>query len=139
MNTQLNISHPLLLLKSLHQKGRISSASQVDVRLKAACPALARCFGARFDQGWVSFQAQATNHFLAAPTIFFPFNSPLSRNQQLHTTMASALRLSTSALRSSLTAPAFNSRIAAFNGLRCYSSKTQVNKFYCLTCSQTPS
>jgi citrate synthase len=42
--------------------------------------------------------------------------------------MASALRLSTSALRSSLTAPAFNSRIAAFNGLRCYSSKTQTLK-----------
>jgi hypothetical protein len=41
-------------------------------------------------------------------------------------TMASALRLGSSALRSSLTAPAFNARTAAFNGLRCYSSKTQV-------------
>ena len=46
-----------------------------------------------------------------------------------HTTMATALRLGSSALRSSLTAPAFNARTAAFNGLRCYSSsKTQVRK-----------
>merc|ERR1712000_376835 len=44
-------------------------------------------------------------------------------------TMASALRLGQSALRSSLTAPAFNARTAAFNGLRCYSSsKTQTLK-----------
>merc|ERR1712169_133093 len=43
--------------------------------------------------------------------------------------MASALRLGQSALRSSLTAPAFNARTAAFNGLRCYSSsKTQTLK-----------
>lgn len=43
------------------------------------------------------------------------------------TIMASALRLGSSALRSSLTAPAFNARIAAFNGLRYYSSsKSQV-------------
>jgi citrate synthase len=41
--------------------------------------------------------------------------------------MASALRLGRSALRTSLNASAFNTRTAAFSGLRCYSSaKTQV-------------
>ncbi|RDL38251.1 Citrate synthase [Venustampulla echinocandica] len=43
--------------------------------------------------------------------------------------MASSLRLGASALRSSFAAPAFSSRTAAFNGLRCYSSaKTQTLK-----------
>lgn len=43
--------------------------------------------------------------------------------------MASAVRFGSSAFRSSLAAPAFNARIAAFNGARCYSAKTQVKQF----------
>ncbi|KFX89235.1 hypothetical protein O988_05132 [Pseudogymnoascus sp. VKM F-3808] len=42
--------------------------------------------------------------------------------------MASAVRFGSSAFRSSLAAPAFNARIAAFNGARCYSAKTQTLK-----------
>lgn len=40
--------------------------------------------------------------------------------------MASVTRVSNSALRASLRAPAFNGRAAAFAGARCYSAKTQV-------------
>lgn len=47
-------------------------------------------------------------------------------------TMASALRLGSSALRASTRAPA---RSVAFNGLRCYSSKTSVS-FHC--CRRSP-
>jgi hypothetical protein len=40
--------------------------------------------------------------------------------------MAPAMRLATSALRSSLRAPSLVYRNAAFNAARCYSSKSQV-------------
>ena len=67
---------------------------------------------------------------LAGPDSSNLFNTHLLPTAfSIHTAMASALRLGSSALRSSLTAPAFNVRTAAFNGLRCYSSsKTQVRK-----------
>ncbi|OBT87534.1 citrate synthase, mitochondrial [Pseudogymnoascus sp. 03VT05] len=42
--------------------------------------------------------------------------------------MASAVRFGSTAFRSSLAAPAFNARIAAFNGARCYSAKAQTLK-----------
>lgn len=41
-------------------------------------------------------------------------------------TMASVTRLSNSALKASLRAPAFGARSAAFTSVRCYSAKTQV-------------
>lgn len=40
--------------------------------------------------------------------------------------MASVTRISNSALRASLRAPAFNGRVAAYAGARYYSAKTQV-------------
>lgn len=49
-----------------------------------------------------------------------------SRSLLTWNTMASALRLSSSALRASLKAPSLASRHAAFTAARCYSSKTQV-------------
>ncbi|PMB73758.1 Citrate synthase, mitochondrial [Beauveria bassiana] len=42
--------------------------------------------------------------------------------------MASVTRLSNSALKASLRAPAFGARSAAFNSVRCYSAKTQTLK-----------
>jgi hypothetical protein len=70
------------------------------------------------------------HHF---PLTFFPtlrLQQPfLSSNHHIQFKMASAVRFGSSAFRSSLAAPAFNARIAAFNGARCYSAKTQVNQF----------
>jgi hypothetical protein len=75
------------------------------------------------DFGFVRALASAQKLlFRHQPTVIHP-NPTVQHNN----TMASALRLSTSTLRTSLVTPSFNARAFAFNGLRCYSSaKTQV-------------
>jgi len=69
-------------------------------------------------------EAGSQSSIFPAPSAKFFSHHPSSIP---HNTMASALRLGSSALRSSLATPAFTAKTAAFNGLRCYSSsKTQV-------------
>ena len=68
------------------------------------------------------------------PSLLFFLSSPPYTSSLLlpsiprPATMASVTRLSNSALRASLKAPAFNGRTAAFNAVRCYSAKTQVGQ-----------
>lgn len=69
------------------------------------------------------FRPRATESalkFLFHHCIFFFLQLP-------HNLKMASLRIGQTALRASVRAPAFGAKSAAFNGLRCYSSKTQVH------------